>query len=435
MGNMESQPGNRLEVFSWVFYDFANTIFSMNVVTMYFSLWMTVDNGREDIWVSGANSLSMLLVALSMPLLGAISDQIKRRMPFLIGLTITCALFTILIGVVGQSELAFQTRVLWAVLFFVIANYAYQGALVFYNALLPQVSTPQTMGKISGYGVALGYVGAIVGLILVMPFNEGSIFGIRVPFIHGGGRGATFVPTGLLFLLFSIPTFLFVRDRVQGGHGKLKVRWGEGLRRVWEGLANTAKYPGVVRFLIAKFFYENAISAVVIFMAVYAVKVMGFTDAVVLPFFIVSTISATFGSLICGRAVDRWGPKRTLQGVLLGWILSLGLVLASGNNWVFWGAGSLVGIFLGSTWTAARPLLVTLVPGEMLGEFFGLYSFSGKAAAVCGPLVWGMVVFCFRDLQVVKYKLAVGSMLILICIGLAVLWGVPEVCRRKESLS
>ncbi|MCK4271784.1 MFS transporter, partial [bacterium] len=176
-------------------------------------------------------------------------------------------------------------------------------------------------------------------------------------------------------------------------------------------------------------------SAIVIFMAVYAVKVMGFSDAVVLPFFIVSTISATFGSLICGRAVDRWGPKRTLQGVLLGWILSLGLVLASGNNWVFWGAGSLVGIFLGSTWTAARPLLVTLVPGEMLGEFFGLYSFSGKAAAVCGPLVWGMVVFCFRDFPVVKYKLAVGSMLILICIGLAVLWGVPEVCRRKESLS
>ncbi|MCK4271831.1 MFS transporter, partial [bacterium] len=265
---MESQPGNRLEVFSWVFYDFANTIFSMNVVTMYFSLWMTVDNGREDIWVSGANSLSMLLVAFSMPLLGAISDQIKRRMPFLIGLTTTCALFTILIGVVGQSELAFQTRVLWAVLFFVIANYAYQGALVFYNALLPQVSTPQTMGKISGYGVALGYVGAIVGLILVMPFNEGSIFGIRIPFIHGGGRGATFVPTGLLFLIFSIPTFLFVRDRVQGGHEKLKVRWGEGLRRVWEGLANTAKYPGVVRFLVAKFFYENAISAIVIFMAV-----------------------------------------------------------------------------------------------------------------------------------------------------------------------
>lgn len=435
MESVESRPKNRLEVFSWVFYDFANTIFSMNVVTMYFSLWMTVDNGREDILVGMANSISMLLVALSMPVLGAISDQMKRRMPFLIGLTINCALFTTLIGLVGQRDISAGIKVFWALLFFVVANYSYQGGLVFYNTLLPQVSTPRTMGKISGYGVALGYLGAIVGLVLVMPFNEGNVFGIRVPFIQAGGRGATFVPTGVLLLIFSLPTFLFVRDRGARGAGIREVSWKEGFRRVKDVLVHTAKYPGVIRFLVAKFFYENAISAVIIFMAVYAVKVMGFPDSVVMPFFIVSIVSATIGSLACGRMVDWLGPKRTMKWVLAGWILSLGMVLITGNRWIFWGAGSLIGIFMGSTWTSARPLLVTLVPREMLGEFFGLYSFSGKAAAIFGPIIWGLVIICFRAFDILKYKFAVGFLLVLICIGLAILWRVPDRWRQGSALS
>ena len=243
------------------------------------------------------------------------------------------------------------------------------------------------------------------------------------------------MPTGLLFLFFSLPTFLFVRDQAIGRGSELKVRVGESFRRVWDVVAHIAKYPGVVRFLVAKFFYENAISAVVIFMAVYAVKVMGFTDMVVMPFFIVSTVSAILGSLACGRIVDRVGPKRTLEWVLMGWIFSLCVVLATSNRWVFWGAGSLIGIFLGSTWTTARPLLVTLVPREMLGKFFGLYSFSGKAAAIVGPLIWGLVVFYFRAFDVLKYKFAVGSLLVLICVGLVILWGVPQAGREEPALS
>jgi UMF1 family MFS transporter len=426
MESIESRPKNRREVFSWIFYDFANTIFSMNVVSMYFPLWMIQDLGREDIWVSGAHFLSMALVAFSMPVLGAISDQIRRRMPFLIGLTVSSVLFTALIGLVGQRGITSQTRVLAALFFFVVANYCYHGGLVFYNALLPQVSTPQNMGRISGYGVALGYLGAIVGLILVMPFNEGSVFGIQIPFIPGGGRVATFVPTGFFFFFFALPTFLFLRDRITTGDTRLKVNWAEGFRRVGEVMRHIGRYPGVFRFLVAKFCYENAISAVIVFMAVYAVRVMGFSDNLVMPFFIVSTISAILGSLACGWVVDRLGPKRTLILTLIGWIFSLCLVLGTNDRWVFWGAGSLIGIFMGSTWTSARPLLVTLVPGEMLGEFFGLYSFSGKTAAIFGPLIWGLVVLCFRGFEILRYKFAVGALLILICVGLAILWRIPD---------
>lgn len=418
-------PDSKLRVFSWTFYDFANTIYSMNVVSLYFSLWITVDNGREDILVSAANSISMVLVMLTMPILGAISDQIRRRMPFLMGLTGGCILFTALIGLVGGSGLGTGVRVWSALLFFTLANYAYQGGLVFYNALLPEVSTPATMGRISGYGVALGYLGAIVGLVLVMPFNQGSVLGLETPFIAGGGRVATFVPTALFFLLFSLPIFLFVREKAAGPGYRPQVDWKDGYRRVRSFFLNHRRYPGVARFLAAKFFFENGISAVIIFMAVYAVKVMGFTDEVVMTFLLVSTTAAVAGSYVCGQLVDRWGARKTLLAVLLGWILTLTLVLATDSRPVFWAAGSLIGISLGGTWTASRPLMVSLVPEKMLGEFFGLYAFSGKAAAIFGPLIWGLVVISFSHLGVVKYKLAVGSLLLLILIGLLILRSVP----------
>jgi len=419
-------PNTTLRVFSWAFYDFANTIYSMNVVSLYFSLWITVDNGREDILVSAANSISMALVMLTMPVLGAISDQIRRRMPFLMASTVGCILFTALIGLVGGSGLGIDMRIWAALFFFTLANYAYQGGLVFYNALLPEVSTPRTMGRISGYGVALGYLGAIVGLVLVMPFNQGSVFGLEIPFIAAGGRVATFVPTAIFFLLFSLPIFLFVRERAPREKRRPQADWKDGFRRVGSFFIHHRRYPGVARFLISKFFFENGISAVIIFMAVYAVKVMGFSDQQVMYFLLVSTTAAVAGSAVCGLLVDHWGAHKALMIVLLGWVLSLTLILATSSRPLFWAAGSLIGIFLGGTWTASRPLLVSLVPEKMLGEFFGLYAFSGKAAAIAGPMVWGLVVFGFSGWGVLKYKLAVGSLLLLILIGLIILWPLPE---------
>lgn len=417
--------GKNRQVWGWISYDFANTIYSMNVVSLYFSLWITVDNGREDIWVSLANSLSMLMVALSLPGLGVISDRYRRRMPFLLGLTLSCVLFTSLISVVGWTVPSSGWRVGLALSFFVLANYSYQGGLVFYNALLPQVSPPRLMGRVSGYGTAMGYLGAIVGLALVMPFSRGRLFGWAIPLIAGGGRVATFLPTGIFFLLFSLPTFLLVRE---DGEGRVlpQISRREVWGKVWEGVSNTKRYPGVLRFLIAKYLYEDAIATVIIFMGVYGNKVMGFSDSVLVPFLMVSTSGAIIGSLGFGRLTDRIGPKRTLSLVLVGWILSLGALILCSAPFLFWIIGSLIGAFLGGTWASSRPLLVDLVPQEMLGEFFGLYSLSGKLAAVAGPLIWGGVVLLFRPLGLVRYKFAIASLILMLAAGLVVLCGVPS---------
>jgi UMF1 family MFS transporter len=446
---------NRLSTASWALYDFANTIFSMNIVTMYFAQWIIVDNKKEDIYYSVSYALSMFLVAVTMPVLGAISDARGKRKPFLLTLTLGCVLSTILIGVISTNVGGMHAKIFLALAFFVIANFCYEGGLVFYNALLPDVSTKANIGKVSGLGVSLGYVGAIVGLLLVRPFVEGSFFGMKMRFFDGGGREKAFIPTALFFLLFSLPIFLWVRERVKEGLNKERVRIKLTFLRVWDGISNTQKYPGVLRFLIANFFVADAIATVSIFMAVYAQLVMGFPDAVKIWFFIVSTTSAVIGSFLCGYVTDLVGPKKTLFFVIVGWILSLSVVIFIADRTVFWIMGSLVGIFLGSTWTSSRPLLTSLAPKEVLGQFFGLYSLSGKVAAILGPVIWGFVILYFKADNVIvqnvisllgslgviftdqviltiQYRFAVGALVLMMIAGLIVFVKVPD--RFKKEL-
>jgi len=425
----------KLVTFSWILYDFANTIYSMNVVSMYFTTWIVVDLGFKDSYVSFANSISMILVALSMPMLGEISDRLNKKIEFLLFFTLVCIMGTAMIGVAGYYMNTAYKTIFFAIISFIIANYAYQGSLVFYNALLPYVCSERSIGRVSGYGVAIGYMGSIFGLLMVLPFVEGNIYGIKVPFISGGGSAAAFIPTALLFLVFSIPIFLFVREprtSIPQKSKKLNIR--ESFKKVIESITNTSKYPGVRRFLISKFFYEDAIQTIIIFMAVYAQKVVGFSKAETTTFFIAVIPSAIVGSVLFGVLTDHYGPKKTLTMVLYGWIICLGLVIATNEVWIFWLLGGLIGVFMGSTWTSARPLLITLVPQEMLGEFFGLYSFSGKVAAIIGPLIWAFTVENFESYGiVVQYKASVASLGILIVIGVIILRRVPDLYTKQSS--
>ena len=419
---------------SWIVYDFANTIYSMNVVTMYFSTWLVVDLGLGDHYVSYANSMSMILVALTMPVLGEISDRFNRKMPFLFIFTALCIISTSLIGYVGKNVTIVDIRILWVILFFVIANYSYQGGLVFYNALLPHVTSRRSIGRVSGYGVAIGYMGSIFGLIMVLPFVEGSIYGLKIPYIEGGGSVASFIPTAVLFMIFAVPAFIFIKDDPAPVKSEQRINIGKSFSKVWEGLTNTRKYPGVVRFLVAKYFYEDAIHTIIIFMAIYAQKVMDFTKSETTTFLIAVTPSAVIGSVLCGILTDHLGAKKTLNYVLIGWIISLMIIVFTMETWIFWVIGAVVGILLGSTWTSARPLLISLVPKEMLGEFFGLYSLSGKLAAIVGPLLWAFIVDTFSSRgDIFKYKAAVASLAILLLVGLIILQKVPDLWNKQES--
>ena len=387
-------------------YDFANTIFAMNVISLYFVLWVTVDMKGGDILYSWVLSGSMLLAAISSPIMGAVSDRLGRRMPFLIAFTLICCVFTALIGVANKLFLG--------LLFFAIANFCYQIAAIFYNALLPQVSDKGQIGRISGYGTALGYCGTIAGLLLVRPI------------VLKYGRQAAFIPTAVLFILFSLPCFLFVKDRSVNKKNKFELQIRKTFRKIKETFVHIRKYPGLFNFLIASFIALNAINSIIIFMSVYTKKVIGFTDTEITNFYIVSTIFAILGSFITGFITDRLGSKRTLSIVLGLWCISVFLAAISFSKTVFWIVGPLTGICLGATWTSARALVVDLSPPQIVGEVFGFYGLTGRFAAIIGPLIWGLTVWVFGFLGILKYRLAIFSLLLFLGLGYYFLRKVPD---------
>ena len=393
-------------ILSWSLYDFANTIFSMNIISLYFPLWVTVDKGGKDIAYSLALVTSMVLVALSMPLLGGLSDRTGRRKPLLMGLTLISVFFTALIGVSNHLTLG--------LIFFVLANYGYHAALVPYDALLPRVSRGFSVGKVAGIGVALGYVGAIAGIVMVKPF------------VTEAGRASSFIPTALLFLAFSLPCLFLVKEEKKKMPAICWQTLREEFTKIKETLSHTKKHPGLLRFLIANFLYCDAVNTVIAFMAVYAHQVAGFDDALIRILLIVSTVFAAIGSLIFGWLTDRWGAKRTLTLVLYLWIVALSGATAIFSSWAFWLVGILVGCAMGGTWVAARALVLDLSPPEKIGEIFGLYNMGGKFGFILGPLVWGLIVLVFEDLNTIKYRIAVGSLLLFLFGSLALLKKVPD---------
>jgi UMF1 family MFS transporter len=412
---------------SWILYDLANTAYSMNVVSLYFGTWIILTLGQSDFIVSFVNSFSMILVALTMPVLGDWSDLRGGKMLLLGLFTGLCILGTATLGLLGihLSDLGLLIPLIMVV--FIIANYSYQGGLVFYNALLPSVSTPRTIGRVSGYGVAVGYMGSVIGLAVAALFVDGHFYGWRIPGIEAGGTTAAFVPTALVFLFFAIPVFIFVKEPAVPQQIRQKWSLRESYKKTFRALVDSRQYPGLPRFLLAKLLYEDSIETVIIYMGIYTQAVMGFTLAETNQFFIVIIPSAIIGSAICGILTDHFGPKKTLNWVIVLWVLTLAGVIATSSRTLFWIAGCLIGMLMGSVWTSARPLLISLVPREKLGEFFGLYALSGKIAAVLGPILWSTITWALASYgSVVKYKAAIAALAFNMVIGAWLLRRVPD---------
>ncbi|MEO8620277.1 MAG: MFS transporter [bacterium] len=443
---------------SWALYDFANTIFSMNVATLYFSVWLIKDLGASSTLYAIGNGLSSLLVVLSVPVLGTLSDVRRRRKPWVVGFTIASCLACAAIGIFGQTTLPIvgaqtigATTTLsswhptygtfaWVILAFIIANYTYQAAQPFYNAMMADLVPPVERGRLSGIGTAVGYVGTIVGLLLIFPFFGGELplFGplpagfvgaLRavVPFTSHAGRVSTFVPTALLFLLFSLPLFVFCRDHYPVVE-KTAINWRQAFRDVVHTLRDARRYPGAMPFIVASFLYQDAIGTIVSFMAIYAIKAMKFPDGTETTLFLVLTIPAIFGSYLAGILTDRLGPKGTLVLTIVGWIVLLVAMVLVPSQKAFWAVGLLIGLIFGGVPTAERPMLLSLVPKEEAGRFFSLMLLSSRAAAVVGPLIWATTVDVLEPVQGtgVAYRAAVLTVIAMFAGSLILMRRVPD---------
>lgn len=434
----------RREVIGWSMYDFANTIFSMNILSLYFKRWVVEDLNYDGLYYDLSYSGSMLLAGLIMPALGAISDQSNKKKIFLFLFTFACCLALGLIPLIPVS------LIMAIVIVFGLSNFFYEGGLVFYNSLLYTVSDGKEARIVSGFGVALGYFGSLVGMILVLPFVTGGIYGLNISWIEGWGKTGSFLPTAILFFLFALPLFMTVKETERP-----PVKKSMGIRKaytnVWEGIKDTKKYPGVLRFLIADYFFEDSVATVILNIGIFSSLVIGLSDTDINTFLIISTLSAMIGSYLIGRLSAKRSLKRCMSLVIWGWLFALTLFAFSENIIIIYLLGSVIGILLGGLWTLSRPLLAEMVPRHELGRFFGLYSLSGRSAAVIGPIIWGLLVFIFNPARPagaflstflnlsaeasakLPYRIGVLSLVLIMATGLYIFRKVPSVGIGKDT--
>ena len=406
---------------AWALYDFANTIYSYAIVSFAMGLWVNDRLGPADgqFWFGIANAASVGLNALVSPVLGAMSDRGGRRMPYLLFFTSLTVIGTAAIGLLpdGVSGLT-----LIGLILFTLANFSYQAALIYYDATLPVVSKPKTRGRVSGIGVAVGYIGTIVIALLILVTDSGS-------------GGLTFLMAAVLFGLFALPIFLVVKEPAGTGYrfsvGDAVASW----RQLRTTIAHAREVPGLPRFLIGRFFYTDPVNTVIVVMSVFAVEAIGLTKAQANLVLLGLTVAAVFASFGWGILVERIGPKRTLMWVLGTWCVGLIIGGAVLSFPTFLIAGLLLGSGLGGVWTSDRVFMLRLSPPERIGEFFGLYGLAGKFSAVTGPILYGTIVSVLLNAGWGKgaYQVGILSFLVLMVVGILFLRGVPDRMTEAED--
>ncbi len=366
---------DRVSVWSWVLYDLANTIFALGVIGRYFPGWLS-SVGQPDSALAIVESVAGIAVIFLAPWAGARSDARGARVPTLRATTV--------IAVAATAGLAaFPPASTLALLG--VALVAFNVGSVAYDALLVDVSTPANRGRISGLGVGVGYIGSFVGLGI----------GVVTLDVLGLSYAATFRALAIGFLIFALPAFFFIKERggTDGGPMPKVKDVAAKMAASWRAAAG---YPGVVRFLVGRFLYTDAINTLIGgFLTLFVIEELGFESNLVTGLLGLAIVAAVVGALVAGRMLQPVGPLRILRGVLVLWIVAIGsgvLAAITGNTALAWAIGALGGLALGATWTADRVVMTRISPPRHLGQFYGLYATVGRFATILGPLVWALIV-------------------------------------------
>jgi UMF1 family MFS transporter len=365
-----------LPVIGWILYDFANTIFSFVVVTRYYNDWIIDEREQPDIYVGlmvGAVSLTLIF---TLPLLGALADRLGRHKPILIAFTLLSVAATGLLGVVHAIWLALVVAG--------IATLAFNIADSQYHPLLSVVAPEPRRGRVSGIGVAVGYLGSLTALFVI-----GAL-------IDDGQAQRAFLPAAVMFGLFALPLFALVRERPKPAPDPDELAPARPFAQLVATVRRARAAPHG-RLLLARFFYVDAIATVLAFLTVYARRTGEFDGDAIDRLLAVSALIAIAGAIGGGVLAERIGPKRVILGTLVMAIVALVATAVTGSGALLWVVGPTIGIVLGSLSAVDRVFLLRLVPPERRGEDFALYALVGKLSTGFGPLVlWGGTILVAR---------------------------------------
>lgn len=412
----------KFRVFVWSLFDFANTSYSIIVVTFIYAVYFkqTVAEGKPigDFYWSLGTSISMLITAIISPVLGAIADYSAGKKRFLIFFTLICILSTSLLYFVNQGN------VLSGLILFILANIGFEAGLVFYDSFLPEITKPKNYGRVSGYGFAMGYLGSFTTLAIIYPFIQKQMIREIFPL------------SALIFLIFAIPLFLFIKDsrkKVVKENSFFKI----GFYRVVNTLTNLKSYKNLALFLLSFFFFIEGVNTVIYFSGNYASSTLKFSFQELIVFFIIVQTTAILGSLIFGIVADSYGTKKSLIISLIIWLFTILLAFQTSEkesflviliskkfsldssivvHSSFYLVGLLAGSVMGATQSTSRSMMSKLTPFDRKTEFFGFYSFFGKSSAIVGPLIFGLVSYLTGT-----QKYAILSICFFFIVGLIIL--------------
>ena len=372
------------ELWAWAMYDFANSGYTTVVITALFNAYFVAVVAGNAPWATfawtAALSFSYLLVVLSAPIIGAYADLHAAKKKLLAITTAGCVLFTALLYFA-------QPETLWlAIVCVIVSNFFFGSGENLIAAFLPEIAKVRAMGRVSGWGWSLGYIGGLLTLGLCL---------LYVTWAEAHGQAATqFVPVTMLitagvFALASLPTFLLLRERAVPNltkNAQLRDAWLE----VWQTLRHLRQFTDLRRFLLCSLFYQAGITAVITLTAIYAAQALKFTTQEILLLVLVVNITAAVGAFLFGHLQDRIGHIRTIALTLAGWMVTILLAWAAHEPPLFWVAANIAGLCLGASQSAGRALVGVLAPPSRLAEFYGFWGLAVKLASIAGPLTYGV---------------------------------------------
>ncbi len=373
------------EVWAWAMFDFANSGYTTVVITAVFNVYFIAVVAQGADWGTFAWTLALsasyALIVVTAPLIGAYADVHAAKKKLLVITTLGCIVATAALGLVGPGDLALGVALL------IISNYFFGAGENLIAAFLPEIAQGHALGKVSGWGWGLGYLGGLLTLGLCLGY---------VTYAQGLGHGSdqfvpvTMVITAAVFLLAALPTFLWLKERARpqplpsGGYAGV-------FSRIWQTVQHARDYRDLMRFLVCILFYQAGVQSVITLAAIYAVEAMGFQTNDTIMLILVVNLTASLGALAFGHVQDRIGHKQTIVLTLLGWLLTILVAWMAQTPGVFWIAANLAGLCLGASQSAGRALVGYLSPVQRRAEFFGLWGFAVKLSSIFGPLTYGAV--------------------------------------------
>lgn len=414
---------DRRGLFSWALYDWASSSYAAVIQTFVFAAYFTqhVAQNPADgtyLWAMTV-SASGMVVALCSPIAGAISDQAGHRKRWLAFFTMLCVIVTALLWFVKPS----QNYIFTALFLIFVGDICVELSYVFYNAMLPSLVDSSRIGRWSGWGWAMGYIGGTVCLVLVLfVFVSDHAPHWWPPDHHNEEQIRAVFPTvAAWLLLFSLPLFLYTQDTSKSPHKSLSQATREGLKQLWQTFRQIRKYKTIARLLLGRMIYIDGLATLFAFGGIYAAGTFHMSQNDIILFGIAMNISAGLGAALFALVDDIIGAKRTILIGLFGLILFGTGILIVDNAALFWLLSLCMGLFVGPVQASSRSYLARITPQELTNQMFGFFALSGRVTAFFGPLILGWITYATGS-----QRLGMSALIVFFIIGGCIIATLPN---------